>query len=394
VGGDVAARERSSVMHDLGVAVVGLGFIGPVHIEALRRLGVNVVGVADMVEEKAREAAATWGLAKAYGSLEEVLADDGVDVVHLATPNRLHFSMAREALRAGRHVMCEKPLAMNSGESGELVELARQAGLAAAVNYNVRFYPLCQESSDMVRRGDLGDIYSVCGSYVQDWLFYPTDYNWRVLAEEGGQLRAVADVGTHWLDLIHHITGLEIEAVCADLKVVHPIRQRPTGEVETYAGKVEEIIPTEPIEISTEDYGCVMLRFRGGARGCLWVSQVTAGRKNCLRYEMAGSKCALSWCSEQPNDLWIGRREKANENLMRDPGLVSDGARSFISFPGGHNEGFPDTFKQHFRAFHSYIAAGNFAAPPPFATFEDGHREVLLCEAIQESHLQSGWVEI
>ena len=381
-------------MHDLGVAVVGLGFIGPVHIEALRRLGINVVGVADMVEEKAQQAAKAWGLAKSYGSLEEVLRDEEVGVVHLATPNHLHFSMAREALKAGRHVMCEKPLAMNSVESGELVELAKQTGLAAGVNYNVRFYPLCLEARDMVQRGDVGEVYSVCGSYVQDWLFYPTDYNWRLLAEEGGQLRAVADIGTHWLDLVHNITGLEIEAVCADLRVVHPIRQRPTGEVETYAGKVEEIIPTEPIEISTEDYGCVMMRFKGGARGCLWVSQVTAGRKNCIRYELAGSKCALSWCSERPNDLWVGRRDKANESLMRDPSLVSDVTRAFINFPGGHNEGFPDTFKQHFRAFHGYIAAGAFSTPPPFATFADSHQEILLCEAILKSHLENRWIEL
>jgi predicted dehydrogenase len=381
-------------MYDVGVAVVGLGFIGPVHIEALRRLGINVVGVADMVEEKARAAAGTWGLAKAYGSLGEVLADDDVNVVHLATPNRLHFKQAGEVLKAGKHVMCEKPLAMNSTESAELVELARNAGLAAGVDYNVRFYPLCLEARDMVKRGGVGDIFSVCGSYVQDWLFYPTDYNWRLLAEEGGQLRAVADIGTHWLDLIHWITGLEVEAVFADLMIAHPIRHRPTGEVETYAGKVAEVIPTEPIDISTEDYGCVMLRFKGGARGCLWVSQVTAGRKNCIRYELAGSACALSWCSEQPNDLWIGRREKANEVLMRDPGLVSASARSFINYPGGHNEAFPDTFKQHFRAFYDYIAAGDFSAPREFATFEDGHQEVLLCEAIMKSHQQSSWVEL
>jgi predicted dehydrogenase len=381
-------------VHELGVAVVGLGFIGPVHIEALKRLGINVVGVADMVLGKAREAADNWGLAKAYSSLDEVLADEQVGAVHLATPNRLHFSMAREVLRAGKHVLCEKPLAMNSVESAELVALAEQTGLAAAVNYSVRFYPLSLEARDMVQRGDVGDVFSVCGSYVQDWLFYPTDYNWRLLAEEGGQLRAIADVGTHWLDLVHCITGLEVESVCADLKTVYPIRQRPMGEVETYAGKVEQIVATEPIEISTEDYGCVMLRFEGGARGCLWVSQVTAGRKNCLRYELAGSKCALSWCSEQPNELWIGRRDKANESLMRDPSLVSSGARSFISFPGGHNEGFPDTFKQHFRAFYDYIAAGDFSAPRPFATFADGHREVLLCEAILQSHLENRWVEL
>jgi predicted dehydrogenase len=288
---------------------------------------------------------------------------------------------------------------MNSTESAALVELARRVRLAAGVNYNVRFYPLCLEARDMVRRGDLGDVYSICGSYVQDWLFYPTDYNWRVLAEEGGALRAVADIGTHWLDLVQFITGLEVEAVCADLKTVHPIRQRPKGEVETFKGKEEKVVDneavtTEAVSIATEDYGGVMLRFRGGSRGMLWTSQVTAGRKNCLRFEIAGAKQALSWCSESPSELWIGHRERPNESLIRDPALVSAYARGFINYPGGHNEGFPDTFKQIYRAFYDYIAAGDFAAPPTFPTFADGHREIVLCEAILASHREGRWVDV
>ena len=382
-------------MYSVGAAVTGTGFIGPVHVEALKRLGVNVVGVLGSSPEKSRLAAEKMGLAKAYGSFEELLADDEVDVVHITTPNRLHFGEASRALGAGKHVLCEKPLAMNSTESSQLVEMARKAkGQVAGVNYNVRFYPLCLEARDIVERGDLGDVYLVCGSYVQDWLFYPTDYNWRVLAEEGGALRAIADIGTHWLDLVHAITSLEVEAVCADLKTVHPIRQRPKGEVETFKGKQERAAETEPIDVATEDYGCVMLRFKGGARGCLWVSQVTAGRKNCLRYEIAGSKRSLAWCSEQPNDLWTGYRERANETLLRDPALLSAAAQPFSNYPGGHNEGFPDTFKQCFRAFYDTIEEGRSSASRPFATFADGHREVLLCEAILASHREGRWVEL
>jgi predicted dehydrogenase len=303
--------------------------------------------------------------------------------------------MAKAALEAGKHVLCEKPLAMDSTESAELVALARKRGLVAGVNYNIRYYPLCLEAADIRRRGDLGDVYSVCGSYVQDWLFYPTDYNWRVLAEEGGPLRAVADIGTHWLDLVGAITGLEVEAVCADLSTVYPVRQRPLGEVETFKGK-ETAGPaeTESVNVTTDDYGAVLIRFRGGARGCLQVSQVTAGRKNCLRYEIAGSRCALAWCSERPNELWIGHRDHANEMLLRDPALVSDRARRFINYPGGHNEGFPDTFKQCFRAFYDYIDAGDFSAPPTFPTFADGHREIVLCEAILQSHTEGRWIEL
>ena len=381
-------------MSKIGVAVIGTGFIGPVHVEGLRRAGLHVVGVLDVSHDRARQAAQTLGLDRAYETFEQVLADDNVQSVHIAVPNRLHFDMARRTLAAGKHVMCEKPLAMNSTESAELVRLASQSGVAAGVNYNIRYYPICQEVADRARQGVLGDVYHVTGSYVQDWLFHETDFNWRVLAEEGGALRAVADIGTHWLDLLQFVTGLKVQAVCADLSTVYPQRQRPTGVVETFSGKTEAPVPSEPVAVTTEDYGCVMLRFHGGAHGCLCVSQVTAGRKNCLRFEIAGSKQAAAWDSESPNQLWIGHRDQPNQCLLRDPALVGDAARACIDYPGGHNEGFPDTFKQCFRAFYDYIRAGELSAPPTFPTFADGHREIVLCEAVLKSHQNQSWVEI
>jgi predicted dehydrogenase len=245
-----------------------------------------------------------------------------------------------------------------------------------------------------MRRGEIGDVYHLTGSYAQDWLFHPTDFNWRVQAEDGGELRAVADIGTHWLDLVQFITGRNVEAVCADLHTVFPQRRRPRGGAETFSGKMHTATETEAVSVTTEDYGCVMLRFQGGARGVVWVSQVTAGRKNCLRFELAGSKQALAWESERPNELWIGHRDQPNELLVRDPALLSSAARRHADYPGGHNEGFPDTFKQLFRAFYEYVAAGDLAAPPPFPTFADGHREVLLCEAVLRSARKGRWVEI
>lgn len=381
-------------MYDLGVAVAGAGFIGPVHIEALRRLGIRVTGILGCDERESTMACQQLGLPKAYRSYEELLADPQVQAVHLAVPNVLHYAMAKQALTEKKHVMCEKPLAMNSKESSELVALAAQRGVAAGVNYNVRYYPLCLEASERIQRGELGEVFHVAGSYVQDWLLFPTDYNWRVLADQGGALRAVADIGTHWLDLIQFITGQHVQRVCADLKTVHPVRQRPKGEVQTFKGKEEGPLATEPVNVTTEDYGCILLHFAGGTRGCLWVSQVTAGRKNCLRYEIAGAKASYAWCSEQPNELWIGHREGANENLMRDPALVGDTVRPFVNYPGGHNEGFPDTFKQCYRAFYNHIAAGDAKGVPPFPTFADGHREIVLCEAILESHRRGGWVDV
>ena len=381
-------------MKDLKAAVVGTGFMGSTHTEALHRLGIQVVGILGSSAEKSQRAAERLSIPRGYGTYEELLADGEVDVVHITTPNHLHYAQSKQALEAGKHVLCEKPLAMNTDETAELVTLAEQTGLAAAVNYNLRFYPLNIEARDIVERGDLGEIYSVAGSYVQDWLFYDTDYNWRVLPDKGGKLRAIADIGTHWLDLVQVITGLKVASVFADLHVVHPQRKRPLGEVETFSGKLKKEQATETIDIETEDGGAVLVRFENGVRGSLWVSQVTAGRKNAMKYEIAGSKRALFWNSEMPNELWNGYRDKANEWLHRDPSLLSEEARAYASYPGGHNEGYDDTFKQSFTALYDYIAAGDMDAPKPFATFVDGHEEVVLCEAVLESDEKERWVDV
>jgi predicted dehydrogenase len=378
----------------LSAVVVGTGFIGPVHVEGLRRAGVHVAGIVGSSPEKSQLAAEQLGLPQGYATLDDVLADPTVDSVHLATPNRLHFAQAAAVLRAGKHVLCEKPLAMTSSETADLVRIAAESARAAGVAYNIRFYPLCHEAAARVADGSLGNILHVTGSYVQDWLLYDCDFNWRVLAEDGGNLRAVADIGTHWLDLVQFIVGRKVSAVCADLRTVHATRQRPGGGVETFSGKGSAPRKTEPIAVSTDDCGCVMLRFDNGANGCLWVSQTTAGRKNCLRYEIAGSQQSFAWNSEVPNELWIGHRDRPNEMLIRDPALMSASARAIASYPGGHNEGFPDTFKQLFRSFYGYVAAGDFTAPPPFPTFADGHREVLLCEAVLRSAREGRWVEV
>jgi predicted dehydrogenase len=377
-----------------GSVVVGTGFIGPVHVEALRRLGRPVLGVLGSSAEKSRQAASTLGLPRGYERWEDVLADPAVSVVHLASPNRLHFEQCRQALAAGKHVLCEKPLAMTARETAELAALAERTPLVTAVCYNVRFYPLCLEARERIAAGELGPVYHVTGSYVQDWLLYETDFNWRVLAEEGGLLRAVADIGTHWLDLVTSITGLQVSQVCADLRTLLPTRQRPRGSVETFQGKTTKATQTEPVAIQTEDYGSVLLRFHGGASGCFTVSQVTAGRKNCIRFEVAGARAALAWDSERPNELWVGRRDRANELLLRDPALLHPGVRPYANYPGGHNEGFPDTFKQLFRAVYDYIDRGDWRAPRPFPTFQDGHREVVLCEAILQSQCDQRWMEV
>ncbi|MBN9521720.1 Gfo/Idh/MocA family oxidoreductase [bacterium] len=378
-------------MRARGVAVAGTGFIGPVHVEAVRRLGHRVVGVLGSSPAKGRAAADALGVPAAYDDFAALLADPAVEVVHLATPNRHHFAQARAVLEAGRHVIVEKPLAMTGAETAELVRLAAaRPKQVAAVNYNVRFYPLCLDARARVRAGELGDVLHVTGSYLQDWLLYPTDFNWRVLAEHGGGLRAVADIGTHWLDLVCFITGLEIEAVCADLRTVYPVRQKPAGGSETFTGSAGT--GGESVPVTTEDYGSILLRFQGGARGCVTVSQVTAGRKNCLRFDLAGSKAALAWDSEEPNVLRAGHRGRADERVDRDPAQLAPAARRFSDYPGGHAEGFPDSHKQLFRAV--YAAIDGAPDPGPYPTFADGHREVLVCEAVLRSHRSERWERV
>ena len=376
------------------VGIAGTGFIGPAHLEALRRNHVEVIGLAEATAEMAQKKAAELGIPKAYPSYEAMIADPEIKVVHLATPNYLHHAQARAALLAGKHVVCEKPLAMNSKESAELVKLAAEKKLVNAINFNLRFYPLVQQARAMVQNGELGNLFILQGTYLQDWLLYPTDWNWRLQPELGGALRAVADIGSHWFDLLTFITGLKVEEVYADFKTFLPVRKKPAKPVETYTGKILQ--PSDYVDqpIHTEDYASILLHYENGVRGVLTVSQVCAGRKNRGYFEINGSKQSLAWDSEHPNDLWIGRRDGYNGILMKDPSLLAPEVREFVSYPGGHQEGFPDTFKQLTGKVYRYLQAGNMDAKPGFPTFADGHYEMLMCEAVEHSARDQRWTKL
>lgn len=381
-------------MTDLKVGVIGTGFIGPVHVEALRRLGIEVVALAgprlDRVAEKARE----LRVPAAYGSADELLADPAVNVVHVTSPNHAHHPQVKAALLAGKHVVCEKPLAMDSTEAADLLQLARERRLIGAVNFNLRYYPLCVQARTLVRRGALGEVYIVQGGYLQDWLLMSTDWNWRLDPALGGELRAIADIGSHWLDLTAFITGLEIDSVLADFQTFVPVRYKPVQPIETFSGHASAPSETVTQPITTEDYASVLIRYVGGARGVMTVSQVNAGRKNRLHFEISGSQSAVAWDQERPNELWIGHRDRPNEILLKDPALLSPEARSLAAYPAGHNEGYPDTFKQLYGAIYRYLQAGDFDAPPDFPTFEDGQRALLIGEAILRSARQGRWVSL
>ncbi|MFH1008396.1 MAG: Gfo/Idh/MocA family oxidoreductase [Candidatus Latescibacterota bacterium] len=383
-------------MKKIKTGVIGTGFIGPAHVEALRRLGfVEVVALAESSQKLAEDKAAMLSIDRAYGDYRDLLADPEIQVVHNCTPNFLHHKITRAALEAGKHVVSEKPLAMTSVESAELVCLARDKGLVNAIDFNYRYYALVQQAKAMVQSGELGDrIYAVHGSYLQDWLYLDTDYNWRLEPERSGPSRAVADVGSHWMDLMQFVTGAKITAVYGDLATIHAVRKKPLVEIETYAGKELEPGEYEEMPIDTEDYATVLLQFDNGARGAMTVSQVAAGRKNRLFFEIDGSKCALSWDQERPNEMWVGHREKANEVLIKDPSLLAPEAKRYADYPGGHPEAYPDGPKFLFRNVYTFIAAGRDPNKDPvnFSTFQDGHREIVICEAILESHKQGKWV--
>jgi predicted dehydrogenase len=370
-------------------AVIGAGFVGKAHIEALRRLNIPVLGTLGSSSERSNEAANALGIERGYGSLEELATDEEISSVHVCTPNYVHFEQSSKLLRAGKHVLCEKPLAMDSRESAMLVKLAKEMNRVAAVAHNLRYYPLCQEARALIEAGTIGTPKLVHGHFLQDWLLFPTDWNWRLEANRGGELRAVSDIGTHWMDLTTWLTGQKIMEVCADLATVVPVRRKPRGRVETFA-KFEAGAYDE-VAITTDDYASVLVHFENDVRGVFTVSQVSAGRKCRLWFEVNGSKGSLAWNAEEPNTLWIGRRDRANEAMIKDPGLLSPAARGYAAYPGGHAEGYPDTFVQLFRDYYGYIEQGDFKAPRTFPTFSTGHEELLLCEAIEKSARDRAW---
>ncbi|MFN3802026.1 Gfo/Idh/MocA family protein [Belliella pelovolcani] len=381
-------------MKKIKAAIVGTGFIGPAHLEALRRIpNIEVVALCEVNIELAREKATLLGIPEAY-TFEAMLQNPEIDVVHICTPNFLHFSQSKAALLAGKHVVCEKPLATKIEEAEELVALAKEKGLVNAVHFNLRYYPMVRQMKTMRENGDLGDIYNVMGSYLQDWLFLQTDYNWRLEPDKSGDSRAIADIGSHLLDITEYISGLKITEVMADFSTVHKTRLKPLKAIETYSGKMLNASDYEEVPITTEDHATVMLRFDNGNKGSVTVSQVNAGRKNRLNIEIAGSKANFEWCSERPNEMWIGKRETANQLLMKDPALFSPEAAGLISFPGGHNEGFPDTSKQMFKEVYAAVREGKQPVQPSFPTFEDGLRELIICERIIESHKEQRWVKV
>ena len=374
-------------------AILGTGFMGRVHLEAVRRLEfVEAAAIAGRNLEAAQRLGTGFSVATITTDYRDILRDPTIDAVHICTPNAQHFLMAKDALQAGKHVLCEKPLALSVEQAGELVSLAMRQNARNCICHNIRFYPMVQQMRSLCEAGDLGEILVVQGSYFQDWLLYDTDWNWRVDSEAGGPSRVMADVGSHWFDLAEHVTGMRVNFLCADLATFHATRKKPKHAVETFSNKLRG--PGDYVEtaVDTEDFGGVLFRMGVNTRGTVTVSQVSAGRKNRLSIEICGTKSSVAWNQERPDELWVGHREEANQILLKDPSLLARGVRGYADLPGGHSEGYDDTFKQIFRRFYASIRAPG--ETPEYPQFADGLRQLDILAAALKSNQTRGWVEV
>lgn len=379
-------------MKRIGMGLVGPGFVGVHHIDAVRRLGfVDVVAIAATSEASARRKADALHVPKAYGSYEALVADPDVQVVHNTTPNYLHGPVIEAALAHGKHVISDKPLAMTAAEARRLCDAAARAGVVNAVTFNYRGNPLVQQARAMIAAGEIGAIHYVHGSYLQDWLLETTDFSWRLEPEKGGQSSAIGDIGSHWCDLVQHVIGQRIVEVLADLSTVIETRMKPAASTEAFARAGDAA--REPFAVKSEDLATVLVRFDGGAKGCVSVGQVCAGHKNDLWFEASGRRASLRWYQERQNELWIGRRDQANAVLQKDPSLLGPAAAPYAHLPGGHQEAWADAFRNVLRDIYQFIAAGKPPAdpkPPAFATFEDGYHAACVVDAILDSHRRGG----
>jgi predicted dehydrogenase len=369
---------------EVGIGLIGSGFIGRVHVDAARRSGARLVAVAASTPERSRAASITLGADRVVTTAEEVVAADGVDVVHICTPNAAHLPLALAALEAGKHVICEKPLAMDAESAKRLADCAAERDLVAAVPFVYRYHPMVHEARAKVLNGETGPVHLVHGSYLQDWLADPEASNWRVLADLGGRSRAFADIGSHWCDAVEWITDHRIVELAAMTKTVFDRRPSPAGET------FDSVDSEGTVDVDTEDIACLMFRTDQGAIGSLVVSQASPGRKNRLWFEVDGRAASLTFDQEAPEELWLGRRQ-STEILRRDPALLSPDAARLSSLPAGHPHGYADCFTAF---LHDVYATVRGEKSPPFPTFADGARTALLTDTVLASARTRSWIEV
>jgi predicted dehydrogenase len=391
----------------LRVAIAGAGMIARVHLDAARRAGARVVGICASTPERSKAAAERHGVERAYESAQELAGADGVDVVHVCTPNSSHYALAELALRSGKHVVCEKPLATNAREADALARSARSSGLIGAVPFVYRYHPMAAEARARVRGGELGQVRLIHGHYLQDWLSGANDNNWRVDPALGGPSRAFADIGSHWCDLVEWVTGHRISELIGETQTV--VAQRAVHAAETFSAQAGGAAG-KLVDVDTEDAVQVLFRTDRGAAGTLTVSQVSPGRKNRLWFEVDGAAASVGFDQENPESLFYGSRA-GNAQLLRDPALLSADAARLSVLPAGHPMGYADCFAafvaQVYDAVRTKTVAvtspspsgdgdkdGDGAYPGGFPSFADAARGVRLTEAVLSSARSRSWIEV
>jgi predicted dehydrogenase len=376
------------------VGVIGTGYIGPIHIEALKRIGgVKVRGVTDANRSLAEQTAEKYNVEKVYSDYREMLDDPSIDVVHTCSPNKLHFTMNKEAIEKGKHVLSEKPLAMTVAEAQELTELAESRGVVNGVDFCYRYYPVVQEMAVRVRRGEAGDIRMTTGTWFQDWLGLETDYSWRLDSSESGESNIAADLGSHWFDLVQFVTGLEVSEVMADFSTLIPVRKKPKRQVLAFEDVKEA--DAEEVKIEVEDYAAIMYRLTNGAPGTFTTCQACIGRKSDTEFQIYGSRLSYAWNHRRSTDLWIGRRDGANEVLIENANLMDPAVAGYATLPAGHPLGYYDAVTHLIRDFYDAVHTGKENPDkPPRPTFRTGWHEMRILAAVIESRRSRGWVKV
>lgn len=373
-----------------------MGFIGISHLEAIRRIGFSELhAVADVNYELAKKKADEYGIPKCCKTIDELIKDPDIEIIHNCTPNNMHCEINKKIIENGKHVFSEKPLGISSKESKEMLTLvSRNPDLVHAVNFLYRMNPLVQDIKNRIQAGEIGTPQIVHGSYLQDWLLYDTDYNWRIEPEISGPSRCMADIGSHWMDTVQTVLNSKIVEVCADLATIIPVRKKPKGQMETFS--LNKNMEYEEKKVSTEDYGAVLVRFANGTRGLFCASQVSAGRRCYLNFEVNGSKASYCWNQESADHMWIGRRDAHNSLVHRNPNLMSEEAKQYTYLAAGHPEGWNDAMRNNVYAVHKFIIEGKKIGKDnaDFATFHDGYYINLLTDAILESSMTKSWVRV
>jgi predicted dehydrogenase len=355
----------------LGAAFIGGGFMAETHSRAARSARGELRGVASSSPASSARAAERLGIALSYPTVDELLADDTIDIVHVCTPNATHYDLALAAIAAGKHVICEKPLATNAADARRLAETAASRGRVGAVPFVYRYHPMVREARARVARGDIGELLTLDCSYLQDWMLHPTDDDWRVRSASGGSSRAFADIGSHLCDLIEFVIGQRISALSARTRRVFDER----------AGQA----------VDTEDIVAILVETESGALGTLLISQMAAGRKNALTLELHGSRQTLRFEQERPEELWIGMRDESRL-LLRDPATAAPDSARLQRVPSGHAMGYQDAFNGFIADVYAAIGG---AKPEGLPTFEDGFRSAVLTEAVLASAAADGrWTEV